>query len=331
MTPNDLYPLRFAPMFQYRLWGGRELGDFMRTALPGEDPIGEAWILSDRADFSSRIENGALAGRTLTDLMRDRKGEVLGRQAARFERFPLLLKFLDAEKMLSVQVHPRDDQTDLIPTGDTGKTEAWVVLRAKPESRIYAGLKPGTAAQDLRALNADSANSHLASFRPEAGQGVMIEAGTVHALGDGVVVFEVQENSDVTFRLYDWDRVDTMTGRPRALQIQHALASIDFDRGAVLPVQPRLEVAQPTRGEGMFHNVHFDLKRWQGSHAFDVGASGEARVLVCVDGGGRARGAGRDVRMERGDVVLLPAAVGAGRFVPDGAVTLLEIAVGEGS
>jgi mannose-6-phosphate isomerase len=214
MTTDDLYPLRFAPMFQYRLWGGRDLGEFMNTDLPGDDPIGEAWILSDRADFASKIENGPLAGRTLTDLMRTRKSDVLGRQAARFDRFPLLLKFLDVEKMLSVQVHPRDDQTDLIPAGDTGKTEAWVVLRAKPEGRIYAGLKPGTTAQDLRALNADSADSHLASFKPEAGQGVMIEAGTVHSLGDGVMVFEVQENSDVTFRLYDWGHVDTRTGQP---------------------------------------------------------------------------------------------------------------------
>jgi len=329
MTADDLYPLRFEPMFQYRLWGGRDLGEFMNTVLPGDDPIGEAWILSDRAEFASKIENGALAGQTLTDLMRARKADILGRQAARFDRFPLLLKFLDVEKMLSVQVHPRDDQTDLIPPGDTGKTEAWVVLRAKPESRIYAGLKPGTTAQDLRALNADSADSHLASFKPEAGQGVMIEAGTVHSLGDGVMVFEVQENSDVTFRLFDWGHVDAKTGKPRPLQVEQALASIDFHQGAILPVQPEVETTQPVRSERLFHNTHFDLKRWQGSHAFEVGAPGEARVLVCVEGAGRVRGGGQDARMERGDTVLLPAAVGAGRFVPEGAATLLEIAIGE--
>ena len=328
MTADDLYPLRFEPMFQYRLWGGRELGEFMNTALPGDDPIGEAWILSDRAEFASRIENGPLAGRTLTDLMRARKGDILGRQADRFERFPLLLKLLDVEQMLSVQVHPRDDQSDLIPAGDTGKTEAWVVLRAKPEGRVYAGLKPGTTAEDLRALNTDTADSHLASFKPEAGQGVLIEAGTVHSLGDGVVVFEVQENSDVTFRLYDWGHVDAKTGQPRPLQVEQALASVDFDQGPILPVHPRLETIQPARGECLFHNSHFDLKRWQGSNAFDVGAPGEVRVLVCVDGAGRVRAAGQDVDMKRGDAVLLPAAVGAGRFAPDGAVTLLEIAVG---
>jgi mannose-6-phosphate isomerase len=328
VTADDLYPLRFEPMFQYRLWGGRDLGEFMNTVLPGDDPIGEAWILSDRAEFASKIENGALAGKTLTDLMRTRKSDVLGRQAARFDRFPLLLKFLDVEKMLSVQVHPRDDQTDLIPAGDTGKTEAWVVLRTKPEGRIYAGLKPGTTPRDLRALTADNADAHLASFQPEAGQGVMIQAGTVHSLGDGVMVFEVQENSDVTFRLFDWGHVDAKTGKPRPLQVDQALASVDFDQGAILPVQPEVENAQPVRGERVFHNTHFDLKRWQGSQPFDVGAPGEARVLVCVDGAGRVKGAAEDVEMVRGDAVLLPAVVGAGHFIPDGAVILLEIAVG---
>lgn len=329
MTDAALYPLRFEPMFQYRLWGGRNLGDFMNAALPGDDPIGEAWILSDRADFASKIENGALAGQTLTDLMRARKGDILGRLADRFERFPLLLKFLDVEKMLSVQVHPRDDQADLIPPGDTGKTEAWVVLRAGRDARIYAGLKPGTDAKDLRALDAASADAHLASFKPEAGQAVMIQAGTVHALGDGVMVFEVQENSDVTFRLYDWDHVDAKTGKPRPLQIDQALAAIDFDQGAILPVHPEVASTQPARGEQVLQNTHFDLKRWQGSRAFGVGAQGEARVLVCVQGAGRVEGGGQGAQMKRGEVVLLPASVGPGRFVPDGAVTLLEIAIPE--
>lgn len=115
MPEIPLYPLRFEPIFQYRLWGGRELGAFMDASLPGSDPIGEAWILSDRADYSSKVENGPLAGKTLSELMRERKEEILGGQAGRFDRFPLLLKFLDVEQMLSVQVHPRDDQARRLP------------------------------------------------------------------------------------------------------------------------------------------------------------------------------------------------------------------------
>ena len=329
MADTHLYPLRFEPMFQYRLWGGRELGEFMDTELPGSDPIGEAWLLSDRDDFSSKINNGPLSGTTLSDLMRDHKADVLGAQAGRFERFPLLLKFLDVEKMLSVQVHPHDDQTDLIPKGDTGKTEAWIVLRAKPKARIYAGLKPGTTAEDLRGLTADDADEHLASFRPEPGQAVKIEAGTVHSLGDGLVVFEVQENSDVTFRLYDWGHVDAKTGKSRPLQIDQALASIDFDRGAVKPIDRRVRATEPTRAEKLIRDPHFEVVRWEGARPFQVGVTSEFRVLVCVEGAGNVQTGNQQESMARGQVVLLPATNGAGVFVPRGSATILEIGVPE--
>ena len=234
-----LYPLAFEPIYQYRLWGGRRLADWLEAPLPGDGPIGEAWLLSDRDGHPSRVANGPLKGRTITQLMEQSRAEILGRLASRFQRFPLLLKFLDVREMLSVQVHPPDDKTDLIPQGDTGKTEAWVVLEAEPGSRIYAGLKPGTTAADLRSLSQKTVNDHLASFTPSPGQTILITAGTVHALGDGVMVFEVQENSDVTFRLYDWDHIDPKTGQPRALQVDQALACIDFTQGAVEPVAPR--------------------------------------------------------------------------------------------
>ena len=139
----------------------------------------------------------------------------MGKLARRFRRFPLLLKFLDAREMLSVQVHPSDPHTDLYAGWRTGKTEAWVVLEAGTESRIYAGLKPGTTADDLRrAITNGTVADHLAYFTPKPGDGVFLPAGTVHALGGDIVVFEVQQNSDVTFRLYDWDHVDAKTGQP---------------------------------------------------------------------------------------------------------------------
>jgi mannose-6-phosphate isomerase len=137
--------------------------------------------------------------------------------------------------MLSVQVHPPDSKLELIPRGETGKTEAWVVLEAGRRSRIYTGLKAGTTAQDLRELSKQTVDNCLASFSPHRGQGVLIEAGVVHTLGNGVVVFEVQENSDVTFRLYDWEHVDPKTARPRPLQVERDQgrdADADFDGSA---------------------------------------------------------------------------------------------------
>jgi mannose-6-phosphate isomerase len=321
-----LYPLSFEPIFQYRLWGGRRLGPWLDKPLP-DGPVGEAWILSDREDHASVVVDGPLKGRTISQLMAESKAAILGEHADRFDRFPLLLKFLDVNQMLSVQVHPRDDQAALIPAGDSGKTEAWVVLQADPQSRIYAGLKPGATAQALRTLTADTADDRLASFKPAVGQGVLIQAGTVHSLGDGVMVFEVQENSDVTFRLYDWDHVDAQSGKPRPLQVDEALACVDFGQGAVAPVTPAVETTAPERRERYFDNAHFRLWRLQGAQPFAVGAAGEPRILVCAEGGGHIEHDGADFPMRRGSTTLLPAAVGACRFRPDPNVILLEIAI----
>jgi len=214
-------------MYQYRLWGGRRLADLLSQPLPGDGPIGEAWVLSDRDDHPSRVANGALRGRTIAQLLNQFPEQVMGKLAGRFHRFPLLLKFLDVRKMLSIQVHPADAQKDLLPAGETGKTEAWVVLEAETKSRIYAGLKPGSTADDLRrALTNGSVADQLACFNPKRDDAVFLPAGTVHSLGGDIVVFEVQQNSDVTFRLYDWGHIDAKTGQPRALQVDQALAWI---------------------------------------------------------------------------------------------------------
>ena len=326
MAMSLLHPLRFEPIYQYRLWGGRRLADWLAVPLPGDGPIGEAWLLSDRDDHPSRVAEGPFKGRTIAQLMERSAEDILGRLSPRFNRFPLLLKFLDVTGMLSVQVHPSDANRELIPQGETGKTEAWVVLEAEPGSRIYAGLKFGTTAADLRALSTQSVDDHLASFSPRRGQGLLIEAGIVHTLGDGVVIFEVQENSDVTFRLYDWDHIDPHTGHSRALQVEQALACVDFAQGAIMPVD---EAIQPAVREKLFDCSHFQLWRLQSTASFPVGAVNAPRVLVCIDGAGHIEHAGSDYAMEKGAVVLMPAVVGVCPFRPEGPVSLLEIAVPE--
>jgi mannose-6-phosphate isomerase len=329
MTELALYPLLFAPIFQYRLWGGRRLADWMDTSLPGADPIGEAWVLSDRDDYPSRVAEGPLKGCTIAELMERSAGPILGKLAPRLKRFPLLLKFLDVHEMLSVQVHPSDGNLDLIPEGETGKTEAWVVLEAELESRIYTGLKTGTTAQNLRELSKETVDNYLASFSPHRGQGVLIEAGVVHTLGDGVVVFEIQENSDVTFRLYDWEHVDPRTGHLRPLQIEKALACVDLGQGPIGAVEPVFETRQPIMRERLFDNSHFRLWRLQSTAPFFVGAAEQPRILVCVEGGGNVEFGGADFAVRQGGVLLLSASLGACRFRPDRSVTLLEIAVPE--
>jgi len=325
-----MYPLRFEPIYQYRLWGGRRLANLLAAPLPGDGPIGEAWILSDRPDHPSQVANGPLKGRTIGQLMEQCQEQLMGKLAGRFPRFPLLLKFLDAQEMLSVQVHPSDAHKDLLPPGETGKTEAWVVLEAGTGSRIYAGLKPGATADTLRrALTNGTVAEHIACFTPKSGDGVFIPAGTVHTLGGGVVVFEVQQNSDVTFRLYDWDHVDAKTGKPRALQVDQALASIDFGSCAGGLVAPVVEAATPAKRERLFDCEQFRLWRLRGQLPFTVGAAGVPRVIVSIEGSGQVEQGGVAHEAGRGDVLLLPAVLGECTFRPRGAVNVLEIEIPE--
>ena len=330
MSQINFYPLRFEPIYQYRLWGGRRLADLLTAPLPDDGPFGEAWLLSDRKDHQSHVANGLLKGRTIGELLEQSPEQLLGKRARRFHRFPLLLKFLDARKMLSVQVHPSDTHTELLPAGETGKTEAWVVLEAGKESRIYAGLKPGTNSGNLRrALTNGTVADDLVCFTPKPGDAVFLPAGTVHSLGGDIVVFEVQENSDVTFRLYDWDHIDAKTGQARALQVDRALACIDFAQGKIGPVAPVVEATTPVARERLFQCEQFRLWRLRGQSPFTVGAAGSARVLICIEGAGELEHDGVSYRVGKGDVWLLPAAVGACAFRPGSAVSLLEIALPE--
>jgi mannose-6-phosphate isomerase len=330
MNQQAFYPLRFDPIYQYRLWGGRRLAELLTAPLPGDGPIGEAWVLSDRKDHPSRVANGPLKGRTIGHLMDAFPDQLMGKLAQCFRRFPLLLKFLDVHEMLSIQVHPSDDRADLLPPGETGKTEAWVVLEASPASRIYAGLKPGTKVADLRnSLSNGALPDHLQCIVPRSGDSVFIPAGTVHSLGGDVMVFEIQENSDVTFRLYDWGHIDSKTGQPRPLQVEQALSSICFGKNAAGLVAPVIEVTAPVQRERLFSDKHFLLWRLRGQSPFLVGYVGAPRVLVCVEGAGHLEHDGAAYAVGRGDVWLLPAVVGVCAFRPIDPATLFEIAIPE--
>jgi mannose-6-phosphate isomerase len=329
VSQTVFYPLRFAPIYQYRLWGGRRLAGLLTAPLP-DGPIGEAWVLSDREDHASRVADGPLKGRTIGELLAQFPNQVMGRLAGRFRRFPLLLKFLDAREMLSVQVHPSDAHTDLLPTGETGKTEAWVVLEAMAKSRVYAGLKPGVTEADLRrAITAGDLADRLASYAPKPGDAFFLPAGTVHSLGGDIVVFEIQQNSDVTFRLYDWNHVDAKTGKPRALQVDQALACIDFGESAGGLAAPVTEQTTPVLRERLFHCDKFWLSRLRSETPFSVGAPGVPGVLVCIEGAGEVEHGGATYPVAKGDVYLLPAAIGPCTMRPRGVTGVLEIAIPE--
>jgi mannose-6-phosphate isomerase len=329
MKVRSLYPLRFEPIYQYRPWGGRRLGALLSAPLPAEGPIGEAWVLSDRDEHPSRVAEGFLRGMTIRQLLEQFAGQLLGRLSERCTRFPLLLKFLDVSKRLSVQVHPSDAYQELTAGADTGKTEAWVVLQGGPDARVYAGLKPPATAEALRrALTNGTVAEQLASFTPKSADAVLIPAGIVHSLRD-VVVFEVQQSSDVTFRLYDWDQLDPRTGQGRLLQVEQALACIDFQQGAIGPVIPLAQETGSVLRERLVDCEYFGVTRISGRHSFVVGAAGRPRVLVCLSGGGQVEHAGTSYALDKGVALLLPAAVGACSCQPHDFISLLEVSLRE--
>ena len=178
-----------------------------------------------------------------------------------------------------------------------------------------------------RALENRTVADHLVWFVPKQGDAVFLPAGTVHSLGGDVVVFEIQQNSDVTFRLYDWDRVDAKTGKPRELQVDKAIACIDFAEAAVGRVTPLVEETAPVQRERLFDCEHFRLWRVRGESPFTVGAVGVPRLIVCIDGAGDVEHGGAAYAVERGNVLLMPAVIGRCIFRPRGAVNVLEIAL----
>jgi mannose-6-phosphate isomerase len=326
MSKPALYPLLFKPIYQYRLWGGRRLANLLTEPLP-DGPVGEAWILSDRDDHASEVICGPLKGKTLSELFKNDQKELMGTHAGAFGKFPLLLKFLDAKEVLSVQVHPSDDQKKYIPKGDSGKTEAWVTLETGAKSLIYAGLKPGTTKETLRnALAENKVADYVHCFTPKVSEGVFIHSGTVHTLAD-VVVFEIQENSDTTYRLYDWDRTDEKTGKPRELQVDKAIACIDFNITDVGPVEPVIESVGPVNRDELFNNEHFILERIRTVLKFDIKTDNEPRILICINGVAQVEYEKAVYPIKKGDVMLLPASVTSVTVLPQGEITLLEATI----
>ena len=318
----NLYPLRFEPIFKHNLWGGRRLPAFLNRTPPNDDAIGEAWVLSDVDGNLSRVADGPLADTTLRELLTRDPARIVGKAAAPQGKFPLLLKFIDARQELSVQVHPTDEQAAKLGPGMFGKTEAWVILKACPDtSRIYAGFADGVTAHHFRsALGEKTTPRTLHSFTPKPGDCVFLEAGTVHAIGANILLFEVQQTSDITYRLYDWDRVDAKTGKPRQLHVDEGLACADFARGPC----PAIGVSEGARREVLVNCQYFTLQRETSHVPFRVGAKGECRAVVCVGGEGEIEWDGKRYPIGVGETVLLPAEVGEATCSPTGEIVVLE-------
>jgi len=299
MPPLPAEPISFLPIYQERLWGGRALEERLRRSLPPELSVGESWELVDRPEAQSVVDSGPWRGLTLGELWHAHRSEVFGLRPELPGPFPLLIKILDAREALSLQVHPPDRIAPQL--GGEPKTEMWYIAHAAPGARLHAGLRSAgiTPAQFRAALEDGTAESLVHVLHPRAADVLFIPSGRLHAIGAGLLIHEIQENSDTTYRVYDWGRT-APDGTPRKLHVEEALRSIDFD-----DVTPGLVAPQ---GETLVSCRQFEVSRW------DLAASASRnlepdRFAVCTVLDGPVRCGSRE--FETGRSFLIPAAAAA--------------------
>ena len=295
-------PLRFEPILKRIRWGGTRLGSVLGKPIGSETDYAESWEISDHGDDQSIVIGGALAGTSLQQLLAQHNEEVLGMHAGMIQ-FPLLIKFLDANDRLSVQVHPDDTLAREFDPAENGKTEAWVILSTEPGSRLYAGLKEGVDEAALReSLADDSIEDCLHSFEVNAGDCVFIPAGTVHAIAEGILLAEVQQSSDMAFRLYDWGRVGA-DGQPRELHIEESIRCTDFNRGPVTRARPMPLMT----GEELVCCDYFTMRRYSGPSHVAVIRDDRFHVLMGLTGNSTVVCGGTSHSLNLGETLLLPA------------------------
>lgn len=290
---SGMQPISFVPLYMERVWGGRELANRLGRELPGAQPIGEAWEIVDREETQSVVADGPFKGKTLHDLWTAHRAEIFGPRHTRSgPRFPLLCKLLDARDRLSVQVHP---PAEIAPQlGGEPKTEVWYFLACDPGSRIYAGLAPGTTRRSFQeALQHGTVEKRLHVLPTRAGDSIFIPSGRLHAIGEGNLIVEIQQNSDTTYRVFDWNRKG-LDGKPRDLHVDESIQSADF-----ADFEPELEHLETGP---VAECAHFRVEKRRLSKAGVLQKSDDF-ALVTVTGGSAACG---EKILRPGDFVLLP-------------------------
>ena len=329
-----MQPLVFEPFFRQQVWGGRRLEAYLGRAFQGDGPIGEAWMLSAQSLHVSRVAEGPHAGTLLTDLWAEHCEEFAGppgRLSVAGRQFPLLFKYLYCQELLSIQVHPDDATARRLGAGDSGKTEAWIVLDAEPAAQIYAGLLPGTTRAGVeRHLEQGTLVECLNRLHPQRGDCIFIPAGTVHAVGGGVLMAEVQQSSDATFRLFDWNRLG-QDGRPRELHIEQSLAAIDWAAPRAEPQGGKPISGLPVGVEGtrLIDCPFFTIDRFTLTTLAAWSPNPVPSVWMVIEGDAELSAGGGYRRVfRRGETVLVPRSAGATawrRWASQESVTLLAV------
>lgn len=303
-----MYPLLLNPALHTRVWGGRKLANVMHKTLPSDQPYGESWELHD----SVTVANGQYAGRTLSDLLSEHSEALVGPFSDPSEGFPLLAKLLDCEDWLSVQVHPDDEQARQLEGEPRGKTEAWVILAADPGARLVRGVKPGTNREAMaEAIRNNTLEDLLVYGEVNQGDVLYVRAGTVHALGPGLLVYEIQQSSDTTYRLYDWGRMG-LDGKPRQLHIEKGVQVSNVETVPIITHAEASDVTPIIAGEFFttyLHEVNGELALDTDGQYFHALTLAEGTLDIVANKGITENNA--PVTLQTGQTALIPAALGA--------------------
>lgn len=292
--------LSFEPIYQERVWGGRGLESKLERTLPSEQPIGESWELVDRPEAQSVVTAGSYSGLSLRELLEKHGPAVMGESWDSQRPFPVLVKWLDCQQRLSLQVHPPTSVAEEL-NGEP-KTENWYIADAEPSAALIVGLKKGTTREQFeQALKDGTLKSCCHQFPVQAGESIFVESGRMHAIDAGNLILEIQQNSDTTYRVYDWGRLG-LDGKPRQLHIEESLACIDFN-----DFEP--ETIKPAPGEQLLGEcAEFRLRKLDlnvgTTNSLDFKAGEEPRILSVVEGVIREKNDGSTIA--RGANVILP-------------------------
>lgn len=303
---DRLGPLHVRPLLKRIRWGGTRLGTVLGKQLEDHQDVAESWEIVDHAEDQSIVTMGPSTGATLSELVKNRGHELFGEHS--FAQFPLLIKFLDANDRLSLQVHPNDEQAKAYDPTENGKTEAWVILDTTSESRLWLGLKEGVRREQLsEAIRHQSIEDVIHTIVPQPGDCFFVPAGTVHAIGEGILLAEVQQSSDMTFRLHDWGRMGT-DGKPRPIHIKQSLDCTDYQRGPLNAVTPKTLSTNGQLVEELVRCPYFGIERHTSSITSVIQPRGRFRIVMMIEGQGAYETENQITQdLKKGDTILIPA------------------------
>ena len=317
---EKLYPLKFEPIYMERVWGGTQITEVLGRTLPEhKDPVGESWELCDREEVQSVVANGPLAGKTIGELMQQYRTDLAGFRAANVKRFPLLIKLIDAGEKLSLQVHPDAAACRKLGNGAESKTEMWYILSCRPGANILAGLTGRFSRPQISdKLVSGDLDGVLQVHSSQVGDAYYIASGTVHAIGAGNLILEIQQNSDTTYRISDWGRLGS-DGKPRTLHIQEGLSSIDFTARISPRIPANVERVSRNRKTPLVSNCpYFNITEINLVERREDNTRGESFHYISAARGCVMVGRGEDmVKLLPGESVLIPAAFGAYNVYPE--------------